>query len=62
MTDDKEPNDGFHFEGFGTKLKIDPETAKRILRYIGPHLHWIVRAVGWAIILSCVFYGLSLYR
>ena len=27
MTDDKNNNDGFQFEGFGTKLKIDPETA-----------------------------------
>ncbi len=59
---DNEDNDGFQFEGFGTKLKIGPKTFQRILRYVGPHLHWIVRVLAIGILILMICYGASLIR
>lgn len=59
--DDDEEN-GIDWQGLGRRLRVDKQTARTVVDYIGPHLLWIVAAVAWGVFIVSTFYAWSLVR
>ncbi len=43
--DDDEEN-GIDWQGLGRRLRVDKQTARTVVEYVGPHLSWIVAAIA----------------
>ena len=66
MADDERPGDddenGIDWQGLGRRLRVDKQTARTVVDYIGPHLLWIVAAVAWGVFIVSTFYAWSLVQ
>jgi len=65
MTDENKPQkddekDGLQWDGRDRQFHIDSQTAETLMRYVGPHLRYILVAVAWSIGIIGTCYALSL--
>jgi hypothetical protein len=59
--DDDEEN-GIDWQGLGRRLRVDKQTARTVVEYVGPHLSWIVAAIAWGIFIVSTFWAWSLIK
>jgi len=57
---DDDEKDGLQWDGRDRQFRIDSQTAETLMRYVGPHLRYILVAVAWSIGVIGTCYALSL--
>lgn len=68
MTEETSPPDngkkksGVEWQTLNRTIKIDSESAHRLIHWVGPYLLWIVAAVAWGIIVISTFFAWSLIQ